>query len=255
MTNVTFDLVHYDSVGSTNDEARRLAEAGAAHGTVVVAREQTAGRGRNGRRWVSPPGNLHLSILLRVGLTASRLTVSRLAELGFVAALAVAGATDAFAPGRAMLKWPNDVLVDGAKLSGILLEPVAQAVIVGIGINVLHVPLAAPYPVTSLALIGNTGATVDAARSELLDAFARWFGLWQRVGFDPVRAAWLSRAHPIGTGLRVTTATEVISGCFGGLADNGALLLNRSDGARRIVAGDVMIWQQPPDLDGPTPRG
>ncbi len=142
-----FDVRLYDSLGSTNDEARRLAQAGAAHGTVVAARQQTAGRGRVGRSWVSPPGNLYLSVLLRLDLP-----LARLAELSFVAALAVADMVDSFLPPdfRAALKWPNDVLVEGAKISGILIEQGETATIVGIGVNVGHCPTGTPYPVTSL---------------------------------------------------------------------------------------------------------
>ena len=116
---IAFDVRHYDSIGSTNDEAMRLAREGAAHGTVVHADEQTAGRGRLSRRWLSPPGNLYLSIVLRPDVPAAR-TV----EIGLVAALAVADAVEALLPQqvRATLKWPNDVLVRDGKIAGILLE-------------------------------------------------------------------------------------------------------------------------------------
>ena len=116
---IAFDVRHYDSIGSTNDEAMRLAREGAVHGTVVHADEQTAGRGRLSRRWLSPPGNLYLSIVLRPDVPAARS-----AEIGLVAALAVADAVDALLPQqvRATLKWPNDVLVRDGKIAGILLE-------------------------------------------------------------------------------------------------------------------------------------
>lgn len=238
---IAFDIRFYDSLGSTQDEARRLAHAGAPHGTVVTAYEQTAGRGRHGRYWVSPPGNVHLSILLRLDLPPSRV-----AELGFVAALAVADAADAYVPGRAALKWPNDVLVDGAKISGILIEHAEDAAIIGIGLNVLHVPERAPYPVTSLqALVHREGAEedgeVDAAREVLLEALARRLDAWQSDGFARVRADWLRRAHPSGTRLHVSTQAGVIEGCFFGLADDGALLLDTAGGVRRLLVGDVSI--------------
>lgn len=238
---IAFDIRFYDSLGSTQDEARRLAQAGAPHGTVVTAREQTAGRGRQGRYWASPPGNVHLSIVLRLDMLPPRV-----AELGFVAALAVADAVDAYLPGRAALKWPNDVLVDGAKISGILVEHAEDAAIIGIGLNVLRVPERAPYPVTSLgALIRREGAEedgeVDAAREVLLAALTRRLDAWQSDGFARVRADWLRRAHPFGTRLQVNCPGGVIEACFVGLADDGALLLDTAGGVRRLLVGDVSL--------------
>ncbi len=235
---IAYDIMQFDRLGSTSDEARRLAASGAAHGTVVTACQQTAGRGRHSRRWVSPPGNVYLSMLLRLDLPPARV-----AELGFAIALAVADAVDTFVPGRAMLKWPNDVLVDGAKISGILLELSADTVIVGIGLNVLHVPEtdARSYPATSLALAGATGTSVAAAREAVLESVARWLEAWQTGGFAPVRAAWLARAHPLGTALRVTLADGTIAGRFAGIGSDGALLLDVDGGTRRVIAGDVVM--------------
>jgi BirA family biotin operon repressor/biotin-[acetyl-CoA-carboxylase] ligase len=230
-----FDVRHYDEIESTNDEARRLAEAGAPHGTVVHADRQSAGRGRLSRRWVSPPGNLFLSILLRYGLPPLRY-----AELSFLAAIAVAETADALLPKqrRARLKWPNDVLVDGGKLSGILLERDGDAVIVGIGLNVLTAPDAAGYPTASIATSGGI-ASVHDARALLLRRLEVWLTVWEADGFPPIRMAWLERAHPIGETLRVTIGARSEEGAFAGLDDDGALLLETPHGRRRFVAGDV----------------
>jgi BirA family biotin operon repressor/biotin-[acetyl-CoA-carboxylase] ligase len=233
---ITFHLRRYDSLGSTNDEARRLAETGALHGTVVTADRQTAGRGRQGRHWASPIGNLYLSVLLRLAQPPARFP-----ELGFLAAVAAAEATDRFAPGRATLKWPNDVLVDGAKLSGILLERTDPALIIGIGLNVLHVPPGTPGPATSLTQLGAANVSVPSVRAALLDALARRLAQWTDSGFEPIRIAWLARAHPPGTRLVVTTATGSIRGEFAGLAANGALLLDTDCGQRELIAGDVAM--------------
>jgi len=230
---IAFDIRFYDSLGSTQDEARRLAQAGARHGTVVTALEQTAGRGRLGRYWASPAGNVYLSVVLRLELP-------RVVELGFVAALAVADTVDAYLPGRATLKWPNDVLVDGGKISGILIEHVDAAAIIGIGLNVLHVPERTPYPVTSLGAL-HAAAEVDAARELLLDALARRLDAWRSEGFARVRADWLRRAHPSGTRLHVTSPDRDIEGHFVGLADDGALLLDAAGGVRRLLVGDVSV--------------
>jgi BirA family biotin operon repressor/biotin-[acetyl-CoA-carboxylase] ligase len=242
---IAFDVRFHERLDSTQDEARRLAQAGATHATVVTACEQTAGRGRQGRQWASPPGNVYLSVVLR-----PELPLRRVAELGFVAALAVADVVDALVPGRATLKWPNDVLVDGAKLAGILVEQAGDAVIVGIGLNVLHAPEGAAAPVTSLAtLVDHSDKSqfhlrsieVDEVRVVLLDAFARRLDTWQNTGFESVRINWLLRAHPPGTSLCVNIGSAPIEGRFAGLADDGALLLETVGGLRRILAGNVSM--------------
>lgn len=231
-----FDVRIFGSVGSTSDEVLRLARQGAAHGTVVVAREQTAGRGRVGRHWVSPPGNLYLSVLLRLGLPPVRI-----AEASFVTALAVADMVDVLLPVRASLKWPNDVLVSGAKIAGILVEQAEGVAIVGIGVNVAHCPTGTAYPVTSLATEGSRGfrdageVTVDAVRDALLTALAARLNAWLAHGFPPIRADWLARAHAPGTPLRAGT----VEGTFATLDADGALLLDTDSGRRRILGGEV----------------
>lgn len=232
---ITFEVRLYDRIGSTNDEAKRLAHENARAGTVVCADEQTAGRGRQARSWYSPPGNLYLSVLLRPEAAAVRLP-----ELAFVTALAVADAADALLPAavRATLKWPNDVLVNGAKVAGILLEQVDTALVIGIGLNILHAPPHASYQVTTLAANGGL-ATVDGTRTILLNRLAKRLDGWEQGGFAPVRAAWLARAHPVGTKLRIVLQGRSLSGQFAGLDEDGALLLDTPDGRSRIVAGDV----------------
>jgi BirA family biotin operon repressor/biotin-[acetyl-CoA-carboxylase] ligase len=234
---IVFDVRHYDLVGSTNDEALRLAREGAGHGTAVHADEQTDGRGRLSRRWLSPPGNLYLSIILRLDLPPGRGV-----EIGFVAALAVADAIDAMLPRQvhATLKWPNDVLVNDGKISGILLEQTDDVLILGIGVNVLHAPSGLSYKVSTI--VGSGGlATVDGTLSRLLTALASWLDVWEHNGFDPVRTAWLARAHPPGTLLRLTIGERMTEGRFVGLAPDGALIVETEDGPTRFVAGDVGV--------------
>jgi len=233
----SFDVRHYDSIGSTNDEAVRLANEGAAHGTVVHADQQTVGRGRLSRKWQSPPGNLYVSIILRLDLPAARTM-----EISFIAALAVADAIETMLPRqeRATLKWPNDVLVRDGKISGILLEQAGDALILGIGINVLEPPGGVSYNVSTIVGCGGL-ATVDGTRSALLAALANWLDIWQRDGFAAVRSTWLARAHPPGTKLRVVIGDRTIEGRFADLAPDGALLLDTDEGRKRYVAGDVSL--------------
>jgi BirA family biotin operon repressor/biotin-[acetyl-CoA-carboxylase] ligase len=230
-----FHIQHHERIGSTNDEARRLAASGAPHGTVVHADEQATGRGRFGRTWFSPPGNLYLSVILRIDLPPERAP-----ELSFVTAITVADAIDALLPKttKSTLKWPNDVLVNDGKIAGILVETVDDAQIIGIGVNVLEAPRNAPYKTATL--VGSGGiATVDGARDILLDSLAKNLAAWTDDGFDAIREAWLARAHPIGTSLRASIGGRTEEGLFAGLDQDGAMLLDTPDGRKRIVAAEV----------------
>jgi BirA family biotin operon repressor/biotin-[acetyl-CoA-carboxylase] ligase len=228
-------LVALDTVGSTNDEAARLADSGAPEGTVVWSREQTGGRGRRGRRWSSPLGNLYTSTILRPDCAASRA-----AEIGFVAALAVA---DMVPAGREVrVKWPNDVLVDGGKVAGILLESAVGDggrilhVVAGIGVNVGFAPQLPDMRYPGAAL----GGTVETALGKLVAALARRVGEWRRSGFAAVRSQWLAQAGPLGAVVDVRLGEGLVRGRFAGLDHEGALLLETADGPCRIVSGELL---------------
>jgi BirA family biotin operon repressor/biotin-[acetyl-CoA-carboxylase] ligase len=229
------------TVDSTNDNAKTLAQAGAPHGTVVWAAEQVAGRGRFSRAWTSPPGNLYMSVVLR-----PQVAPPRTAELGFIAALAVAETVETFLPSGAtvQLKWPNDVLVGGAKISGILLEGQFSGqgiawVVAGIGVNIVSMPQSPAYPTTSLVASGAAGVTVAAVLGELLARLGAWLSAWREAGFEPVRAAWMRRAARLGDPVSVRIGPEPLTGRFGGIDHDGALLLETTAGTRRITAGEV----------------
>jgi BirA family biotin operon repressor/biotin-[acetyl-CoA-carboxylase] ligase len=235
-------LHHFETLGSTNDEAKTLARAGAPAGTIVWADEQSAGRGRRGRVWLSPPGNLYLSLVLRPDGGPARA-----AQLGFVAALGLGDALAALAGPALQLrnKWPNDLLANGKKLAGILLESETSAadrvdfVIVGIGVNIAAAPAEVEYPATSLATEGVAGVTPAV----LLAGFARHFEIWERrwgaAGFAAVRAAWLPRASGLGEPIRVRLERSTLLGRFLDLDADGALVLEEAQGSRRIAAGEV----------------
>ncbi len=236
-----FTVLHYDTIGSTNDEARRLAQEGAPHGMVLHADEQTAGRGRLTRAWFSPPGNLYLSILLRTDTPPARA-----GEISFLAALAVADTVEVLLPRniRPMLKWPNDVLVNGAKIAGILLEQEQDATILGIGLNVLRSPPNANYKTTTIVANGGI-ASVDSARDILLDRLGQHLDAWLADGFAPIRELWLERSYPVGALVRVNAQGELIEGAFAGLDQDGALLLDTPEGRQRVIAGDVSMDPAP----------
>ena len=180
-----------DAVGSTNAEAFALANAGEPAPFWIAARSQTAGRGRRGRSWTSEPGNLYASLLL-----SDPSPPERAAELSFVAALAAYDAVAEVAglAGRLAIKWPNDVLCDGAKLAGILIEGQGASVVVGIGINCAHHPAGTPYPATDLAACG-VRVSPDRLFEALASAMRRRLAQWDRgTGFASIRADWLARA-------------------------------------------------------------
>src|SRR5437763_459105 len=231
-----FLLHRFDTVGSTNDEARRLARDGAPEGTLVWAAAQSAGRGRRGHLWQSPPGNLYLSLVMRPEGPAARAP-----QLGFVAALALGEALDQLAGPHLQLrfKWPNDVLINGGKLAGILLESEMAAaggldfVIIGIGVNLVSAPRDLEYPATSLAAQGVSGVTPAALLAAFAPHFALWAERWDREGFAPVRAAWLRRASGVGQAIRVRLAKLTLArGCLD-LDHAAAALLEGSRGRRR----------------------
>jgi BirA family biotin operon repressor/biotin-[acetyl-CoA-carboxylase] ligase len=230
-------LVALPSVGSTNDEAARLAQGGAPEGTVVWAREQTGGRGRRGRRWASPVGNLYTSTILRPSGSAARA-----AELGFAAAMAVA---DIVPAGREVrVKWPNDVLVDGGKVAGILPESSigpqgeVEHVIMGIGINVGFAPQLSDMRYPGAAL----GGSVEHALEKLTASLAARVVQWRREGFETIRAAWLAKAGPLGLEVDVKLGEELVRGRFAGMDREGALLLETPAGPRKILAGELLGW-------------
>lgn len=238
-----FTAIHLDAVGSTNAEAFERARQGASSGLWVVARRQTAGRGRRGRVWTSEPGNLYSSLMLR-----NPAEEARLGELPLVVALAVhdavASALPPFARGDLAIKWPNDILYSGAKLCGILIEAIAtpegRVVVVGIGVNCIHHPDVALYSATDLAEVGYP-TEPEAMFTLLAEAMARRLTEWQAGRFAPLREAWLSRARGIGEAITVRLPTREVTGTFSGLDDEGRLLLRHDGGLESISAGDVFF--------------
>ncbi len=213
-----------------------MAAAGAPHGTAVVAALQRSGRGRSGRVWTSPPGNLYVTTVLRPGDDPRRAP-----ELGFVVALALAEAVDELAGRGTRLKWPNDVLRGGAKMAGILLERLEDgAVLAGLGVNVRHAPADMPYAVTSLVAEGGP-ADPEILLTALLARLESGWQQWQADGFAAVLARWVVRGPEPGAAIQVRLPQEVVAGRFAGLAPNGGLQLDTPTGRRTLVAGDVVL--------------
>jgi BirA family biotin operon repressor/biotin-[acetyl-CoA-carboxylase] ligase len=224
--------------GSTNDDLAASARSGAPEGIWLRAGRQSGGRGRQGREWHSPAGNLYASTLVRL-----RPGDPPAPTLALVAAVALHEVACAFAGGAAIeIKWPNDLLVAGAKLSGILLERLDDAVIVGFGVNLAEHPDQTERPSTSFAALGGAPAP-DLFLEALTQSFARWLARWRDEGLDPVRLRWLAGAHPPGTALSTHTASGAwVEGVFDGLDEGGALRLRLTDGSSQVIhAGDVFL--------------
>lgn len=213
------------------------AAQGAAEGEWLRADRQTAGRGRQGRGWESPPGNLFASTLVRL-----RPSDPQAATLALVAAVALDEAVAVFLPSAGTLKWPNDLLIGGAKLSGILLERSGDTVVIGFGVNLAHHPENLDRPATSLAVHG-AAPEPQIFLETLADTFARWLSRWRSEGLAPIRDRWLARAHPLGTALTARLADgSSVDGLFDGLDPDGALILRLADGTPRVIhAGDVFL--------------
>jgi BirA family biotin operon repressor/biotin-[acetyl-CoA-carboxylase] ligase len=223
--------------GSTNADMIALAAAGLEEGVWLRAERQTSGRGRQGRVWASPAGNLYASTLVWV-----RPSDPAAATLALVAAVALEEAVSAYIPGAVLLKWPNDLLIDGAKLSGVLLERAGAAVVIGIGVNLAFHPDDTDRVATSLAAYNVAVDPADFIET-LAEAFARWVERWRGEGIDVVRRRWVEHAHAIGTPLTARLPDGSASdGLFDGLDPEGALILRLADGTRRVIhAGDVFL--------------
>jgi BirA family biotin operon repressor/biotin-[acetyl-CoA-carboxylase] ligase len=226
---VPSDPIRLDVVDSTNREALRRIEVGAPHGTAIIARQQTEGRGRRGRTWISPAGNLYATLVVRPPSDAP------LAQLGFVAAIAAGEALRNYAPVR--FKWPNDLMLDGRKLGGILVETAGEAAAIGIGINIASAPAETETPATKLS----ADVKPDVLLEELRACFDAWYRRWTEQGFAPLRDEWLQHGIGLGEPIRARLARETLTGVFGGLDADGGLLLDQ-DGQRRVIAaGDVFL--------------
>ncbi|HEY6834383.1 MAG TPA: biotin--[acetyl-CoA-carboxylase] ligase [Pseudolabrys sp.] len=229
-----------ETAGSTNAEALDHARAGERGPLWITARTQTAGRGRRGSTWVSDTGNLYATLLL---------TEPALPEfapqLSFVAALALHDAVADCAPQLGpllQLKWPNDLLLGGAKLAGILIEGGSErafAVAIGIGVNCAGHPSDTAYPATDLAAAGAL-VTPDQVFGALAASMVRRLAQWGRgEGFSGIRADWLKRAAGLGEAIRVRLPEREFSGRFEGLDEAGRLLVDGPAGLTAVTAGEV----------------
>jgi BirA family biotin operon repressor/biotin-[acetyl-CoA-carboxylase] ligase len=241
---VGWRIHHYSEVGSTQEIAETLALDGAAHGSVVIAESQTAGHGRLGREWFSPPGvNLHISVILRPAIAAANVPV-----LGLVAGVALAEAAETEAPGLSGLKWPNDLWIRGKKAGGMiaqLLSGPAPCVLLGIGINLNLEARQVPDDLRDIAtsILIETGKPVDRVKFAAtlfarLDDRVRQL---QQSGFAPIAPVWERYSILKGQHIRVFDGQARHSGTVQGIDRDGALLLTEDGKTQRVLAGDVTV--------------
>ena len=240
-----YELRHLVEVDSTNEEARRLAEGGYAAPHWIIADRQTAGRGRRGRAWVSPSGNLMTTLYL----PNTKLKPNEAGQLAFVAGLALESTVRHFigAQAEVSLKWPNDVLIDGKKASGILLESSMQDktvawLAIGLGLNLASHPNDTPYPATHLAAIAGKAPTPSEVLEILAAAFDALYRQWQASGFAAILTAWRLVAHGLGGPMVARLENESIEGIFLDIDEAGALILKDMAGSKHVIeAGDVFF--------------
>ncbi|MDX8406742.1 MAG: biotin--[acetyl-CoA-carboxylase] ligase [Mariprofundus sp.] len=233
-----------DQTGSTNADVMRMAGQGEAEGLVLVAARQRAGRGRLGRLWHTLPDSLAVSVLLRPPLPPERVS-----QLSLLVAVALHDALQVYAP-ELRIKWPNDLMFDGAKVAGMLIEMRAepgsvQAVVPGFGIN-LYPPVDGwPADITQSVTDLSTAAGARVKRLDVLVSVLQrldyWYGLYLQQGFKPVREAWWQAHAASNQQVRVHDGRGYIYGIARALADDGALLLETDQGIQRIIAGDLEL--------------
>jgi BirA family biotin operon repressor/biotin-[acetyl-CoA-carboxylase] ligase len=245
-----YHLLSFDTLDSTNDEAKRLAKAGGAHGAVIWAKKQTGGKGRLGREWVSQEGNLFVSLLLK-----PEKPISDLSQLSFVASVAVVEALSALFEREHKLscKWPNDVLLDGKKLAGILLESFAcdvdgkQWVVVGVGVNVDSHPSHTQFPATCLTEAGVELVSAKIVLSRFIHHFIECYNEWHNKGFTPIRKRWLANAWGMKEQITARLPDREISGIAQDVDPSGCLVIKDKKGAKHIIhAADIFPAEKEP---------
>jgi len=235
---IDWHITHFQQTDSTQDLAHDAADDGVAEGAVFQALRQNKGRGRHGNQWNAPVGNLYMSFVLKPDYG-----LEKAGQVSFVVACAMARALENYIDLNKhdlKLKWPNDVLVDGLKISGILLESNIKdnsldSLIVGIGLNIFNKP--------DLAVCLNDVAMepvyVNKVRDQILHEFNIFYTLWQTKGFEAVRDYWLEFAYGIDQEMTARLPTEKFQGHFGGITNDGSLILKTETGEKVITAAEV----------------
>ena len=239
-------IYYYDSIASTNDKAYELAESGAPEGTIVVAETQTRGKGRAGRKWVSPKGaGIYMSLILRPGVE-----MSQIQAITLITALAVIKAVKAVCDLDAMMKWPNDVFLEGKKLCGILTEMKAQPdrvdfLVLGIGINVNTPSGKLPPEGTSLKIAGARAVDRSRLMKAVLEDLEREYLRYKEEGFESLREECKRASTVLGGRVRIAEHARSVEGTAVDIDEKGALIVRDDNGfLQRVFSGDVVLSGQ-----------
>lgn len=242
-----YNLLIYNEIDSTNSEVHRLIESGVEGQFLVFAHRQKEGYGRSGRNWFSPEGNLYLSIILN-----PKCSLEKGAELSFVSAIALHKALTGVIPAECKieLKWPNDVLINGKKVAGILLESHSNAnvnntykIIIGLGLNIEKFPKNnIQFPATSLKELKANNLIPEYYLDQFMKNFDYFYNKWKKDGFSVIREQWLKFAYNKNKVVTVVTNKERISGFFEDLDDKGRLVIRLSNGDRHYVSGGNVFF-------------
>jgi BirA family biotin operon repressor/biotin-[acetyl-CoA-carboxylase] ligase len=250
MNDKAFQIIQYDSVESTMTLAKKIAEEGDNHFHCIQAYEQKSGRGRHGNQWTSPKGNLYLSLILR-----PKKPLYEFGQMSFVVALALMDMLIASHVPKDLIKikWPNDILVDDKKISGLLLEAGqdpkgANYLILGSGVNIFYAPDEKAKVSDHLSSQNKTNqiadqiSVIDQCRDKLLHALDRRYQQWHDDNFRDIKNEWLQHAARLGEEITVRTSNERYNGIFETIDDHGALLLRQNSGiTRKVQSGEVFF--------------
>lgn len=234
-----YNLLIYNEIDSTNKEARRLIENGVTGKFIVTSYKQIAGYGRQNREWYSPEGNLYLSLILNPGCT-----LEKSSELSFVTAVALKEMLNPILADKIKLKWPNDVLINGQKIAGILLESTskqnsrtAENIIIGLGININVCPKDIEYPATSLKELKVKNLIPEYYLDLFMQNFVKIYSIWKKEGFSVIREEWMKNAYNKNKVVTAVTKQERISGVFENINEKGQLVLKLSNNERYLISG------------------
>jgi BirA family biotin operon repressor/biotin-[acetyl-CoA-carboxylase] ligase len=249
-----YNLIIFDEIDSTNDEAKRLATSGVDGEFIVWAKSQDKGKGRYGKKWISPEGNLYISLLLRPDYD---LVIS--SQLSFVVAVAIGEALNSSINSTSYnmseinitYKWPNDILFNGKKLCGILLESsiksnssVLDWLIVGVGLNISSFPNDLPYEATSLHNESLSDIKLNNFVDIFMKSFCYYYDIWLNDGFDIIRKKWTARAMGLEEAMTVSSGKDRISGIFEGITNDGSLKLTLCGGQSCYVSAGEIFYNK-----------
>lgn len=232
---LSLEILTYNSLDSTMDEAKRLLLNDVSLETIVLAKQQTGGRGRQSRPWVSPVGNLHMSVMTR------DVDAAQLSQFALLWGVVVRQAISSYIGAQVQCKWPNDVLIEGQKVAGVLIERHESALVVGVGVNIAYRPEGVQFPATCLNDHGVKHITPEQLALKISDIYTDYREKWDLFGFDEIHALWLQSAWKLQQEINIRQDAGSVIGIFETIDATGALILKDAAGTiRKLYVGDLI---------------